>query len=284
VFRSGTNAAREVAEYQAGGEFPSTSKEGGRPTTNDTAIAFTFTGEQTDASSGLEYLRARYYDSAAGRFISRDPAGGGYPYGANNPARMFDPSGLYPICGAPSEYGPLPCFDSTEVYLPAEPPLGCSGPGGTGQCVYPDGAAYQTGGGVNIYEGQAEFLIPPHDGNGTPTGGAAATPTPASSPAPVPAPTPGPCGTPTPSGEFGPCGQPGQRSYDEPDLFGISILIARIGIAGAAARTCYEVVQALPQTQPSGEPHIDRAKAAAPIAAAIGCAVGSFFFDFDPRP
>jgi len=142
-----------------------------RSSTGSTANAFTFTGEQTDASTGFEYLRARYYDSASGRFISRDPLGGGYPYGANNPARMFDPKGLYPICGAPSEYGPLPCFDSTEVNLPAEPPLACSGPGGTGHCVYPDASVYLAGGSENIYEGEAEFWIPAEDGNGTPTGG-----------------------------------------------------------------------------------------------------------------
>ena len=48
-----------------------------RSSSGSTANAFTFTGEQTDATTGLEYLRARYYDSAAGRFLSRDPLGGG---------------------------------------------------------------------------------------------------------------------------------------------------------------------------------------------------------------
>jgi len=138
-----------------------------RSSTGSTANAFTFTGEQTDASTGLEYLRARYYDSASGRFISSDPAGGGYPYGANNPARMFDPSGLYPICfaeGSPDGEG---CYDSTEVNLPAEPPLACSGAGGTGHCVYPDGSVYLAGGAENVYEGEAEFWIPAEDRNGT---------------------------------------------------------------------------------------------------------------------
>ena len=41
----------------------------------------TFTGEQNDPN-GLEYLRARYYDPATGRFLGRDPLGGGYPYAA----------------------------------------------------------------------------------------------------------------------------------------------------------------------------------------------------------
>jgi len=82
------------------------------------ATEFTFTGEQNDPN-GLEYLRARYYDSATGRFLGRDALGGGYPYGGNNPASMVDPTGLYEMCGVPSEYGPLPCLDSTEFGLPA---------------------------------------------------------------------------------------------------------------------------------------------------------------------
>jgi RHS repeat-associated protein len=35
--------------------------------------AFTFAGEQLDGSTGLQYLRARYYDPEVGRFMSRDP-------------------------------------------------------------------------------------------------------------------------------------------------------------------------------------------------------------------
>ena len=54
---------------------------------------FTFTGEQNDPN-GLEYLRARYYDPATGRFLGRDPLGGGYPYAGSNPANMVDPTGL----------------------------------------------------------------------------------------------------------------------------------------------------------------------------------------------
>ncbi len=58
----------------------------------------------------LYHLRARYYDSAVGRFLSRDP----YPvnlydpfelnryiYAGNNPATLFDPTGTVSL----SEYG-----------------------------------------------------------------------------------------------------------------------------------------------------------------------------------
>ena len=82
----------------------------------------TFTGEQNDPN-GLEYLRARYYDNATGRFLSRDPLGGGYPYAGGNPANMIDPTGLYTICGDNPDWGYI-CFDSTQVGLPLCTPDG----------------------------------------------------------------------------------------------------------------------------------------------------------------
>jgi RHS repeat-associated protein len=91
------------------------------------ASQFLFAGEQRDSESLFDYLRARYYDPAIGRFLSADPLGGGYPYVGNNPVNMVDPSGLYPICGLDDPaLGPgLQCFDSTEVGLPAELPSSC---------------------------------------------------------------------------------------------------------------------------------------------------------------
>jgi RHS repeat-associated protein len=50
--------------------------------------------------NGLYYMKARYYDSGVGRFISEDPLGfnGGninlYVYAANNPIMFMDPNGL----------------------------------------------------------------------------------------------------------------------------------------------------------------------------------------------
>ena len=59
-----------------------------------------YTGREFDAETGLQYNRARYYDSAVGRFISEDPIGfaGGdaniYRYVANSPVANTDPYGL----------------------------------------------------------------------------------------------------------------------------------------------------------------------------------------------
>ena len=62
---------------------------------------FRFTGEPLDASE-LTFLRARYYDAALGRFITRDGWAGStryllslnrYAYGEANPVRHRDPSG-----------------------------------------------------------------------------------------------------------------------------------------------------------------------------------------------
>jgi RHS repeat-associated protein len=61
---------------------------------------FKFTGREYDATSGLYYDRARYYDPAAGRFVSRDPIAflGGdpnlYRYAGNQPTDRMDPTGL----------------------------------------------------------------------------------------------------------------------------------------------------------------------------------------------
>ncbi|MGH2378136.1 MAG: RHS repeat domain-containing protein [Candidatus Limnocylindria bacterium] len=63
-----------------------------------------FTGELAD-SSGLTYLRARWYDPVSGRFTSRDPFIGNvhrpaslnaYGYAAGRPSLLVDPLGLDP--------------------------------------------------------------------------------------------------------------------------------------------------------------------------------------------
>ncbi|XZE36947.1 RHS repeat-associated core domain-containing protein [Pirellulaceae bacterium SH501] len=68
----------------------------------DAAIAFLygFTGRERDEESGLNYHRARYYDTATGRWLSNDPIGFAagdtniQRYVGNNPVNYVDPSGL----------------------------------------------------------------------------------------------------------------------------------------------------------------------------------------------
>jgi RHS repeat-associated protein len=77
-------------------------------TATGTIPVYGYTGREPDPI-GLVYYRARYYDPAAGRFVSRDPIGldGGdinlYAYVGNNPVNHNDPDGLFvekPFAGA----------------------------------------------------------------------------------------------------------------------------------------------------------------------------------------
>ena len=67
------------------------------------ATKYLYTGQQFDRQTGLYDLRARYYNSAEGRFLSQDinPLSpeepdeiDRYTYGANNAVNDIDPSGL----------------------------------------------------------------------------------------------------------------------------------------------------------------------------------------------
>jgi RHS repeat-associated protein len=69
---------------------------------------FGFTGEPQDMSSGLTYLRARYYHPALGRFLTQDSlipdvtngqALNAYTYVYNDPINLVDPSGNIPSVG-----------------------------------------------------------------------------------------------------------------------------------------------------------------------------------------
>jgi RHS repeat-associated protein len=61
---------------------------------------YQYTGREFDATTGLQYSRARWYDPNIGRFISEDPIGFGggdvnlYGYVWNKPVNLTDPMGL----------------------------------------------------------------------------------------------------------------------------------------------------------------------------------------------
>ncbi|MCC6959005.1 MAG: RHS repeat-associated core domain-containing protein [Dehalococcoidia bacterium] len=83
--------------------------------TGSLANEFDFAGQQTDGT-GLQYLRARYYDPATGTFLSREPLAtrpsctlNPSTYGADSPARLADPSGRVPIEGSGQGGGRSDC-------------------------------------------------------------------------------------------------------------------------------------------------------------------------------
>jgi len=92
-----TNSAGVVTdEYEYDAYGNSFTKQGTTPNN------YLYRGEQYDLDLGLYYLRARYYNPATGRFMSRDPEEGvptdpaslhKYLYVGGDPVRWVDPSG-----------------------------------------------------------------------------------------------------------------------------------------------------------------------------------------------
>jgi RHS repeat-associated protein len=78
----------------------------GNPETEEETVPniFRYSGEYWDNTTDLQYLRARWYDPNAGRFVSKDPYQGSianplslnrYSYVENNPLIYVDPSGHF---------------------------------------------------------------------------------------------------------------------------------------------------------------------------------------------
>jgi RHS repeat-associated protein len=95
---------------------------GTRYTTGATYTARDFTGQLKDASSGLHFYNARYYDSVLGRFLSPDtivpdPADPSsfnrYSYVLNNPLKYTDPTGNN-TCGGSPATNPDPSCDEWQ--------------------------------------------------------------------------------------------------------------------------------------------------------------------------
>jgi RHS repeat-associated protein len=92
-----TNSAGVVTdEYEYDAYGNSFTKTGSTPN------SYLYRGEQFDSDLGLYYLRARYYNPASGRFMSRDPEDGKirilatlhkYLYANGDPVNGIDPTG-----------------------------------------------------------------------------------------------------------------------------------------------------------------------------------------------
>jgi RHS repeat-associated protein len=86
-----------------------------------------FMARELDATTGLYYVRARWYDPSAARFISSDPIGlhGGintYAYVENNPMNARDPSGLQTT--PPHSCSVTPCILAPDGVCVKEGPFG----------------------------------------------------------------------------------------------------------------------------------------------------------------
>lgn len=81
-----------------------------------TGNVYLFAGEQRDKATGLDYLRARYLNTAVGRFVSRDSFAASlgdpatlhrYLYANANPLNFVDPSGQFSLVSAMSRIAVL---------------------------------------------------------------------------------------------------------------------------------------------------------------------------------
>jgi len=109
LVRRSTGALSERYSYDAFGT-PSVTNGAGTPLTNTwgrpTSVLgneLWFAGGRWDGESGNYHLRARQYEPAAGRFVSRDPLGyvdgpNPYVYGFSDPVNWTDPFGLQAQC------------------------------------------------------------------------------------------------------------------------------------------------------------------------------------------
>jgi len=95
-------STRNQAWHPAPNVCNSTTALGLRASTALNRVRSFCSGEQYDSDLGLYYLRARYYNPATGRFLSRDPDDHSpknsnelhkYLYASGNPVNRIDPSG-----------------------------------------------------------------------------------------------------------------------------------------------------------------------------------------------
>jgi fibro-slime domain-containing protein/RHS repeat-associated protein len=137
--------------------------------TGGTDNSYGYQSQRTDSSSGLQYLRARYYDPNVGRFASVDPRSGSlaspvsqhrYLYGNNNPLTFFDPSGEF------SDVLAAPGIMSSLMTALANPAVGAVGTrvlaaaivvGGAAAAVAAASAYWSQRGGGNSWTGTFSF-------------------------------------------------------------------------------------------------------------------------------
>jgi RHS repeat-associated protein len=97
----GSTRALTNSSGAATGTFTYNSYGGIQASTGTATTTLGYAGQYTDPTTGLTYLRARWYDPATGQFTSVDPlqqlTDQPYTYASDNPINYTDPSGR---CGA----------------------------------------------------------------------------------------------------------------------------------------------------------------------------------------
>jgi RHS repeat-associated protein len=118
---------RQVYNPSNGYSFPVSGDSWGANAGTGMATEMRFTGEYSDLNTGLVFLRARWYNPAAGTFLSRDPFEGianypysrhQYQYGYSKPTANTDPSGRFgpAACAAMAVAdGPIPVGDAAAI-------------------------------------------------------------------------------------------------------------------------------------------------------------------------
>jgi RHS repeat-associated protein len=93
-------STRALADQNAQNQAQYTYDAYGNVTSSTGSVTnpFQYAGQYTDGESGLQYLRARYYDPNTQQFLTVDPmadqTGQPYGYAGDNPVNAVDPAGL----------------------------------------------------------------------------------------------------------------------------------------------------------------------------------------------
>src|SRR5579884_3677839 len=128
--------------------------------------SYAFTGQRADATTGLDYYGARYYDPVAGTFTSADTASSGglnrYAYVACNPETLTDPTGHDPWWEDLTPPGNGECLNDANCDNPESlvPPFDLGNPGQGTPCGS-DGKATCSSGGADVSAcfGKAHCII-----------------------------------------------------------------------------------------------------------------------------
>jgi len=130
---NGSGAIQERYAYSAYGTPSITNAAGTARTTSAESNRYSYTGREFDEALDLYHYRARMYDSAVGRFCSRDPIGyegsryGLYEYVSGMALSAVDPWGLETVVapGGPTTtptHHPIPRGPTYPTNIPKLPP------------------------------------------------------------------------------------------------------------------------------------------------------------------